>query len=83
MIEIYGKDDCYYCQEAKKVADQYNLKYTFKNTLHGDYRAEMFERYPEAKTVPQIWWDGRHIGGYTEFAREIENTLGDYGQAPF
>ena len=83
MIVIYGKDNCHWCQEAKKLADQYSLKYEYKNTLFQDYRTEMFEKYPEAKTVPQIWWNDRHIGGYNEFAREIENTLGDYGQSAF
>jgi len=57
--------------------------YQYKNTLFEDYRTEMFEKYPEVKTVPQIWWNNRHIGGYAEFAKEIENTLGDYGQSAF
>jgi glutaredoxin len=28
----------------------------------------------QAKTVPQIFWYGKHIGGYNEFAAEVENT---------
>jgi glutaredoxin len=34
---------------------------------------------PDVKTLPQIWWDNRYIGGYTDFAAEIENTMGNYG----
>lgn len=83
MITIYGKDNCLWCQEAKKIAKQYDLEYEYKNTTNEAYRSEMFERYPEAKTVPQIWWNDRHIGGYNEFIREIENTLGNYGQGAF
>jgi glutaredoxin len=32
----------------------------------------------EAKTVPQIFWYGKYIGGYNELALEIENTR-NYG----
>jgi glutaredoxin len=83
MITIYGKDNCHWCQEAKKIAEQYDLKYEYKNTGFTYNRDEMFERYPEVKTVPQIWWDERHIGGYSEFVKEIEDTLGNYGQSAF
>ena len=38
---------------------------------------------PKTKTVPQIWWHGRHIGGYNEFAGEVQDTLGNYGQEAF
>jgi glutaredoxin len=48
------------------------------------YIKEFKERFPEAKTVPQILWDNRHVGGYTELVTEIENlNLGNYGQGAF
>jgi glutaredoxin len=83
MITIYGKENCHWCQEARRLADRYQLKYEYKDTLFQNYRTEMFSRFPEAKTVPQIWWGDRHIGGYSEFASEIENTVGNYGQELF
>lgn len=84
MITIYGKDNCYWCKEAKALADRYGLEYEYKNTGYENFRTEMFENVPDAKTVPQVFWDGRHIGGYTEFVSEIENVLGaNFGQDPF
>jgi len=44
---------------------------------------ELKEQFPEVKTIPQVFIDGRHIGGYQEFAQEIENTMGNYGQGGF
>jgi hypothetical protein len=41
---------------------------------------ELMERLPDAKTVPQIWWYDRHVGGYQEFAKEVEDTLSGYGE---
>lgn len=84
MITIYGKDSCYWCQEAKDVAETRGLEYEYKNTTYENFRAEMFEKVPDAKTVPQIFWDGRYIGGYSELVSEIENVLGaNFGQGPF
>ena len=34
---------------------------------------------PNAKTVPQIWWNDKHIGGFSELAEEIDNTRGGFG----
>ena len=40
--------------------------------------AKFSEQFPEAKTVPQITWYERHLGGYFEFAKEVEETR-NYG----
>lgn len=84
MITIYGRDSCYWCNEAKSLAKRYGLEHEYKNTTYEYFREEMFNRVPDAKTVPQIFWDGRYIGGYEEFTTEVENVLGShYGQDPF
>lgn len=81
MIRIFGTENCPFCVQAKQLAEKYNLEYTF--TLISPDDKQMVEEFrllfPEAKTVPQIIWNGRYIGGYTEFAQEIENTIGGYG----
>jgi hypothetical protein len=42
----------------------------------------MYDLKPDAETVPQIWWHDNYIGGYNEFATEIENTR-NFGQDSF
>lgn len=84
MIVIYGKDNCYWCSESRDTAKRYGLEYEYKNITYEVYRNEMFEIFPDAKTVPQITWHGRAIGGFNEFTKEIDNTLGaNYGQNLF
>ena len=34
-------------------------------------REELFEKFPSARTFPQITIDGNLVGGYTEFAAKI------------
>lgn len=77
MVIIYGTDNCPYCKYAVAMAQSYNLKYEYRNAH--DWRETFQEQFPNARTVPQIVWDDRHIGGYTEFAEEVENTIGGYG----
>ena len=34
-------------------------------------REQMFEKFPSARTFPQITVNGELIGGYTEFAAKV------------
>lgn len=83
MITIYGHQRCGYCLKAKNLATQYNLNYQWRDTDNSDNLNELKTRLPDARTVPQIWWDDRYIGGYEQFSTEIENTIGNYGQGNF
>ena len=75
MITIYGKENCPWCTKAKELAEQYSLRYEYFDIGIPAQREALFARAPDTKVVPQIWWYGRHIGGYSEFATEVENTL--------
>lgn len=80
MITIYGTSTCSYCKRAVELAEARNLLYTYKKVDEDlDAYDEMKTLAPTAKTVPQIFWDERYIGGYTQFAQEVENTSGGYG----
>jgi glutaredoxin len=83
MIVIYGNDTCVYCRKAKKLAEQYNLAYEWKDTDKDLVLNELKNQLPNAKTIPQIWWNGDHIGGYEDFAIVLNNTIGGYGKGSF
>ena len=79
MIIIYGKSNCSFCTKAKNIAEMHNLPYQYHSIDDEQINEQMFKLVPNAKTVPQIWWGDRYIGGYDQFAQEIENTVGNYG----
>ena len=83
MLIIYGKTNCGYCTKAKALAEQYHIKYEYRDTAQFEFLEQMITLAPKTKTVPQIWWHGRHVGGYNEFAGEVQDTLGNYGQEAF
>lgn len=68
-VEIYTKMFCGYCYRAKRLLDSKGVEYTeYDITLGGPQRAEMLERKPDARTVPQIFIDGVAIGGSDDLA---------------
>jgi len=80
MITIYGKPTCTWCIKAKNLAKQYNQKFEYIDIEEPDNMNQFKERMPNETKIPQIWWNGRYIGGYQEFASELQNTIGGYGE---
>ncbi|TVQ83111.1 MAG: glutaredoxin 3 [Micavibrio sp.] len=63
-IEIYSKKICPYCVKAKNLLDLKGADYTeYMIDSDPDLAAEMQKRNPGARTVPQIFIDGKAIGG--------------------
>ena len=63
-IEIYTKAFCGYCARAKALLDSKGADYEeFDLTMGGPKREEMIQRANGRTTVPQIFIDGRHVGG--------------------
>jgi glutaredoxin 3 len=78
-VEIYTKLYCGYCYRAKRLLESKGVDYVeYDITLGGPKRAEMLERKPGASTVPQIFIDGRSVGGSDDLARlERDGKLDD------
>ena len=63
-VEIYTKMTCGFCIRAKKLLDMKKVDYEeIRVDLGGPKKAEMVERAGGRMTVPQIFIDGKHIGG--------------------
>ena len=67
-IEVYTTPSCPYCVRAKRLLAERGLAYEeFDVALDDDLRAAVIERSGR-RTVPQIFIDGKAIGGYEELA---------------
>jgi glutaredoxin 3 len=73
MFTIYSKPSCSYCEQAKGLLAAKGLEYqelildvgqvkdpakTY-TTVH-----QLKQRVPDARTVPQIFRDDEHVGGF-------------------
>ena len=66
MIKIYGKPQCPFCDRAKALCEQKGYEYTYKQLDVDFTREELFEKFPNARTFPQITAHGEYVGGFTE-----------------
>ena len=63
-IEIYTSPTCGYCFAAKRLLDQKGASFQeFDVSVDPQRRAEMLQKSNGARTVPQIFISGEHIGG--------------------
>jgi glutaredoxin 3 len=67
QIEIYSSPLCGFCHAAKRLLTEKAQSFT-EIDVHRDpeRRKEMMQRAQGRHTVPQIFIDGRHIGGCDE-----------------
>jgi glutaredoxin 3 len=66
-IEIYTTMLCPYCYRAKKLLAQHGADFNEIDVMMDqNRRREMIERAGGRRTVPQIFIDGKHIGGCDE-----------------
>jgi len=65
-IEIFTGPDCGYCQAAKDLLAQMDLAFIERDISDSKVLQEFRERLPRQKSIPQIFVDGEHIGGYED-----------------
>ena len=71
-IEIYTSVNCFYCVAAKRLLDEKNISYSeYDVSSDITLRKTMLEKANGSRTVPQIFVDEYHVGGYQEL-RELE-----------
>jgi glutaredoxin 3 len=81
-IEIYTTPLCPYCWRAKRLLQKKGVAFTEIDLWQeSGRRAEMIERAGGRSTVPQVFIDGRSIGGSDELAAldaggELDGLLG-------
>lgn len=66
-IELYTTMFCPYCARARNLLQKKGVSFTDIDVMSDDdKREEMIARAGGRRTVPQIFIDGRHIGGSDE-----------------
>jgi glutaredoxin 3 len=49
------------------------IEYEEKNIAEGHKIQDLLELVPNARTMPQIWLDGVHLGGYHELEKKLSD----------
>ena len=68
---VYGRSEppCSYCDNLKVLLDEKRISYTYKDISEEDVFVE-YCKY-RLRTVPAVFKDGKHIGGFSEMKELI------------
>lgn len=83
FVVIFGRPGCPFCVRAKELAeklstDREDFKFRYIDIHEEGISREDLEKTvgKPVETVPQIFVDQEHIGGYTEFEAYAKANLG-------
>ena len=65
-IEIYTTDYCPYCVRAKSLLKSKNLDFTEIEIKSDQDRMDLIKKSQGRRTVPQIFINDKHIGGFDD-----------------
>lgn len=72
--EVWSQTNCPACSEAKKLLERYNIQYSEKMIgINGYTKKDLIDKVPTARSVPQIFLDGKYIGGLHELKQVLLN----------
>ncbi len=77
LVEIWGKPGCPYCERAKQLCKKFSLNYIYHQLDEDFTREELLEKFPDAKTFPQIVVNDEYVGGYDNFVEYKNSVLKD------
>ena len=71
-VTVYMGPRCTFCDAAKRLLARNNITYKEINIgLEEGKMDEMLKKSNGRRTIPQIFFDDHHVGGYQEL-RELE-----------
>jgi glutaredoxin 3 len=73
-VVVWSKYNCPYCDQAKALLRQREIRFTEKKIEDGYTKEELLEAVPTARSVPQIIIGGNVIGGFMELRKYIDET---------
>jgi glutaredoxin len=81
-ILMFGKSDCKYCKQSKQVFDRMNLTYKYIvldemgwSEQHYQKMRATLKEVTDSKTVPQIFIDGKLVGGHDSLIAGLSKPL--------
>jgi len=69
---IYTKGNCVYCDRAKDLLEDMDIVST--KLPISEYKLQYLGDENASATAPQVFLDGRHVGGYTDLSAELTGS---------
>ena len=68
---VWSKDQCPYCVQAKALLESRGIEYEERNVSKDWTKEQLLEAVPTARTLPQIFLDDAHVGGFNELRQRL------------
>lgn len=78
-IEIFTGPGCGYCMAAKALLERHGLKFIELDISAPEHVAAFRDRLPRVKSIPQIFINGEHVGGYEDLQLLAERGGLEFG----
>lgn len=69
---VWSKENCGQCLQAKNMLKLRGIDYEERMIGMGWTKEDLLESVPDARSVPQIFLDEKHIGGFTELKNILQ-----------
>lgn len=66
MIEIFTGPGCSFCAAAKDLLRQKGLEFKERDISDAAQMVAFHARLPRIRSIPQIFIDGKHVGGFED-----------------
>ncbi len=73
-VVVYTTEYCPYCTAAKKLLESKKIKFDEIDVSHDDAMRDKLVELSGQETVPQIFIDGKSIGGYTDLVAYFQKN---------
>jgi glutaredoxin 3 len=70
---IWSRYNCPFCDQAKALLESKGIPFEEKKIGDGFTKEQLLEAVPTARTVPQVFIDGKLIGGFTELRAHLQS----------
>lgn len=71
---VWSKPDCPQCVTAQTLLKNKGYEIDERKLGFGWDREQLFEAVPNARSVPQIFIDGKHVGGLKELQTLLQEA---------
>jgi glutaredoxin 3 len=68
---VWSKDACPFCVQAKALLESRGIEYEERNVSQDWTKQQLLEAVPTARTLPQIFLDDSHVGGFQELRQKL------------
>ena len=70
---MYTRPPCFWCVRAKHLLESKGISYRDLDINNDNLRKELKIKAPGIKTIPQIFKDGKRIGGYEDLVEYFKD----------